>query len=183
MKNTGSQKLASRYVSALFEVADKANALDAVQKDLHVLAEAAETQDAFSSFLNNPLLTRAQSEEAMEAMLSKLGAHEVTRKFIATLARQKRLPALAMIAKLFTKAIADARGELSADLISASTLSPEDLALASQKLEKIYGKKVALNAQVKPEILGGLVVKIGSVQLDGSVAGKLDRLKNTLKVA
>ena len=65
MKNSASQKLASRYVSALFEVADKASALDAVQKDLHLLAIAAEQDADFARFLHNPLLTRTQSAEAM----------------------------------------------------------------------------------------------------------------------
>lgn len=183
MKNSASQKLAGRYVKALFDVAGSAKAIDVVEKDLIAIAALAESNSEVAGFLGNPLLTRKQSAAGMDALLEKIGAHKVTRQFIAMLAAQKRLPALPAIAELFAETAAKSRGELSALVTSAAPMKDSEIAALAEKLGKIYGKKIALKSRVNPELIGGVIVKIGSTQFDGSVAGKLARLKNTLKAA
>lgn len=183
MKTLGLRKLSERYVKALFDVAAAVNAVSSVEKDLVALARVARGNEAFSGFLNNPLLSRDEQARLMEAMLANIGAHELTRKFCAMLARQKRLPALPVIADRFAEMASAARGEVMAELVSAAELKASEVSAIENKLSKVYGKKVSLKTRVNPELLGGVVVKIGSRQFDGSLAGKLQRLRNTLKAA
>lgn len=183
MKTSGLRKLSERYVNALFDVASDASAVPAVEKDLLALAKVATTSREFSDFLSNPLLTRKEQADVIAAMLSNIGAHEITRQFAAMLARQKRLPALSEIANLFSSTAAGARGEIAAELISAKEMKPAEVNAVAEKLSKVYGKKVTIKTRVNPDLLGGVIVKIGSQQFDSSVSGKLQRLRNTLKVA
>lgn len=183
MKTSGLRQLSERYVKALFDVASNASAVAEVEKDLLALANAARTSKEFAGFLTNPLLTRQQQASLMEAMLSNIGAHALTQKFASLLARQKRLPALPYMAELFSETASLARGEISAEVVSASELKSAEASAIADKLGKMVGKKVAVKTRVNPELLGGVVVKIGSTQFDGSLSGKLQRLKNALRAA
>jgi len=183
VKTSGLRKLSERYVKALFDVAAEAKAVAEVEKDLLALAKVARGSKEFAGFLTNPLLSREQQASLMEAMLSNIGAHAITQKFAGLLARQKRLPALCEIAELFSEAAAKSRGEISAEIISANELKVAEANAIADKLSKAYGQKITVKTRVNPELLGGLVVRIGSKQFDGSVSGKLQRLKNSLKVA
>ncbi len=183
MKKAGYRQIAERYVKALYDIASEANARDAVEKDLGVIETLIGESEAFASVLTNPLLTREQQAKALDPVLTSIKAHDVTRRFIKTLAAQKRLPILAEAAKLYAERAANARGEIRAEAISARGLSLKDVAIITERLSKAYGKKVTLETSENPELLGGVVIRIGSQQLDASFAGKLSRLKNKLKAA
>ncbi len=183
MKKAGYRQIAERYVKALYDIASEAKARDAVEKDLGVLATLINESDELAALLVNPLLTRDQQAKAMEPVLAAIKAHAITKQFIATLAAQKRLPILADVARIFAQRAAEARGEIKAEAISAHALSLKDVAIITERLSKAYGRKVTLETSEDPELLGGVVLRIGSQQLDASFAGKLNRLKNKLKAA
>ncbi len=180
MKNASSKRIAERYVKALFDVATASGALAAVEKDLRALAAAAEGSDQMQKVALSPLLTRAQKADAMKAVLAQLKAHELTTQFVLMLARQQRLAVLGDIAKLFGQWAENSRGEMSAEIVAASKLSEKEVAVVSERLGKAYGKKVNLTVKEDASLLGGVVVRIGSIQLDGSLSGKLRRLKQKL---
>ena len=183
MKTIGAKRIAERYVKALFDLAQPAHAVDQVEADLLALAAAVRQSPEFARFLSNPLLSRDMQAAAMDAMLKQLKAHEVTRKFVAALARHKRLPLLADAAELFSRIAQASRGEMSAEVVAAAALGKTELSAVSDRLGKAYGKKINLAVSEDANLLGGIVIKIGSVQLDGSLAGKLDRLGQKLKAA
>ena len=183
MKHTGNIQLAARYVSALFDVALKASAIDAVEADLNGLATSAETNPAFGEFLTNPLLGSAQKSKAVSALMDKFAVNAVTKQFLIILAEQKRLPLLPLIAELFSKKAEEARGEMSVELVSAAPINQDEQAAITQRLEKAYGKKITLQTSVDASLIGGMIIKIGSKQLDASLAGKLSRIEHTLKAA
>lgn len=183
MKKAGYRQIAERYVKALYDIASEANARDAVEKDLGVIATLITESDEFAAILVNPLLSRDQQARALEPLLAAIKAHDITRRFMAVLAAQKRLPILADVAKLYVECVSAARGEIKAEAISAHALSLKDVAIITERLSKAYGKKVTLETSENPELLGGVVIRIGSQQLDASFAGKLNRLKNKLKAA
>lgn len=183
MANTGSKRIAERYVKALFDIASKDNVLAQVEADLKslgsALAESAELRD----FLANPLLDRKQHAAALTAILGKIKAQKLTVDFIANLATQKRLGVLAEIISLFAEWAEKSRGEATAEVTSAAPLSDADTKALKDALAKVYGKKINLQLKQDASLLGGMVVKIGSIQLDSSLAGKLDRLQQSLKAA
>jgi F-type H+-transporting ATPase subunit delta len=117
----------------------------------------------------------------MQAALSNVGAHDITQKFIHLLAASRRLGALPEVARQFAARVAASRGEVAAEVISAQILPPAELAGIGDSLGKMVGKKINLSARVDESLLGGMVVRIGSQQFDGSVAGKLSRLEQELK--
>jgi len=181
VKASGSKQIAQRYVKALFDVGAKSQA--AVEKDLGVLQTVLAESEEFQALLSNPLLTRAQQAKAADAVLAKIKADKVTRQFVALLARQKRLNLLPEIIALYQDWATTARGEMKAEIISAAPLKSADIAAISAQLGKTYGKKILVETREDPELLGGIVIKIGSLQLDSSLAGKLTRLTNKLKAA
>jgi len=183
VKISGFKRVAERYVRALFEVAQEAKAVDAVEADLKALALALEESAEFRHFLTNPLLGADVRAKAMLAILDKIKVDQVTRQFIGMLIRQKRLPILPGVAELFMDWAAAARGEMKAELISAAPLKEKEIADVNARLTKVYGRKMHLDVKHNPALLGGAILKIGSLQLDSSLAGKMDRLKIALHAA
>lgn len=181
VKTAGQKKIAERYVRALFDVSDKAR--DQVEKDLTALEAALEGSEEFRRFLSNPLLTREVQAKVMNAVLTKINAQKVTKDFMALLAKQKRLPLLPEIISMFREWARTSRGELSAELIAPTPLNVRVVDMVEERLSKVYGKKVIVKMRHDPSLLGGVVVKIGSLQLDSSLAGKMRRLKNKLQAA
>ncbi|MEZ5691419.1 MAG: ATP synthase F1 subunit delta [Rickettsiales bacterium] len=183
MKNSNYKKIAERYVSALFAASEKEKQLSSVEKDLVSISNLIEQQAEFNDFLSNPLLSRTEQEKIIVGILKKAKANDLTTKFMALLARHNRLSALKEIISIFLKKIAQSKGELSAELIVAKSIKDKESEKIAEKLGKVYGKKINLTVKENPELLGGSIIKIGSVQLDGSVSGKLHRLRQELKAA
>lgn len=183
MKNTGEIQVASRYVSALFDVAKTASSVAVVEKDLKDLALATKENRQLADFIDNPLLNRAQQAKIIEAIAASLKTHAQTAAFLKTLAGQRRLSLLPEIARQFSLKAEQDRGEMSAEVITAYPLSAQEAQEVAEHLGKAYGKKIKLSMREDKNLLGGLVVKIGGQQLDSSLAGKLQRLNLALKAA
>jgi len=183
VKTSGSRRIAERYVKALYEVVSADQSTDAVEKDLIALAALCRESAEFREFLTHPLLSHEVRAKAMLAVLARLQVQQITRQFTGMLIRQKRLAILPEIVELFSQWASTARGELKAELIAAATLSAKEVKMIGERLGKAYDRTMVLSLKQQPELLGGVVVRIGSHQLDGSLAGKLNRMKLALKVA
>lgn len=183
MKTSGAKRIAERYVKALFDVAEAASALADVEKDMASLGAALAESAEFAQFLTNPLMDRDQQANVMAALAEKMKASKLTTQFIAMLTRQKRLPILPEIIALFAQTAATARGEMQAEVIAASPLKAPEVAQIKDRLSKAFGKKVNLDVRQDADLLGGVVLKVGSQQLDASLAGKMARLKLALQAA
>lgn len=183
MKTSGSKKIAERYVEAAFSVASDSNSVAAVEKDFAALSSLLASSEEFASFLKNPLLTRKQQAQIAENVLKKMGASALTSRLVSLLAAQKRLTILPEIIELFAKKCADSRGEVFAELISAHPVSKAGADKISKSLGEKFGKKVILSVREDVSLLGGAIINIGSKRLDCSLAGKLNRLQQSLKVA
>ena len=183
MKNAGETQIATRYVSALFDVAKAASAVVQVEKDLRDLAAAARSDAGFADFLASPLLGASQQAKVVAALADSFSAHALTKAFLIALAKAKRLTLLIEVSRQFAKKAEEGRGEMVAELITAQLADKEEIAAVAQHLGKVYGKKITLTSSQDKALLGGAVIKIGSLQLDASLAGKLQRLEQTLKAA
>lgn len=183
MKSAGSTRIAQRYVKALFDVASQTSAVEAVEKDLAALGAIIEESADFRAFLENPLLPTEARAQAMLAVLERIKANQLTRQFIGMVLNQKRLPLLPAIITEFASVASAARGELTAHITSATPLTEKDAAALSQRLSKAYGRPLRLSTSHDATLLGGLIINIGSQQLDGSLAGKLRRLGQALRAA
>ena len=182
-KNMQTSLIAARYASALFDMASAAKALDAVGSDLDSLVQLEKQNRDLRTLLTSPLVTRADAQKALIAILTKGKAHEVTQKFLSMLAENRRLDIISAVAKAFGELVEQSRGEMTADVEVATTIDAAMQKQVADSLTKATGKKIKLRIHEKPSLLGGMVVNYGGKRLDLSVSGRLDRLSQSLKRA
>jgi F-type H+-transporting ATPase subunit delta len=173
--------IAERYASALYDLADEAKALDQVATDLRALKAMIGSSADFVRLLRSPVLGRADQTKAVAALGAQAGFHDLTRKFLGTLASNRRLFALASVIEAFLAELARRRGETTADVTSAIALTPAQTAALEQSLRSVLGAKVSVDLKVDPSLIGGLVVRVGSRMIDTSLATKLRRLRLAMK--
>ncbi len=173
--------LAGRYATALYELADEAKALDSVAADLKTLKSLIDESADLRRLISSPLIPRAQQAKAALALVEKAGLSDITRRFVGTVARNRRLASLAQIIDGYTALLAAHRGEATAEVTSATKLSPAQAEAVGNALRAAVGKKVSVQLNVDPQLLGGLKVKVGSRLIDASLASKLQRLQLAMK--
>lgn len=183
MENSGgiTASLQGRYASALYDLASEKGLVSAVESDLEKLGEALTQAPDLAALIRNPQISRDDAAKAMDGVSGVLGLSETTRNFLGVLAGNRRLSALPDIVRAFAAIAAAARGEVTAEVTSAHPLSDDQIQALAAKLKEREGKAVKIKASVDPEILGGLVVRIGSRQIDSSIRTRLNSLANAMK--
>lgn len=180
-RQTGVSEIAERYALALYELADERKVLDDVAGDLRALkAMLAESED-MKRLVKSPVLTRAEQGKAIAALLERSGAHELTRNFAALAAANRRLFALPQMIDAYLSELAARRGEVTAQVTAANKLTDAQQKSLTETLKKLVGTKVTVDLKVDPELLGGLVVKLGSKLFDSSLRTKLRKLELAMK--
>ena len=173
---------ASRYATALFELADDNGVVDAVAQDLSSLKTLIAESDDLTRVINSPAISRDEQNKALTAVLEKAGAHELVVKFIGVVATNGRLFAVPQIIDIFLADLAARRGEVSAEVISAVPLDAKLEAEVKKAVSSVAGSdKVSLSMRVDETLIGGLVMRIGSRMIDTSIKTKLNRLEMTMK--
>lgn len=176
-------EIAQRYAGALFDLARDANALDSVENEINALLKAIGTSADLRIVLASPVYDAEDQRKAIGAVAEKAGFSALTRNFIGLVARNRRLFALEAMASAFAARLAAHRGEVTAEAISAAPLNEEQAKRLRGEIERVVGKAVKLSMRVDPELLGGLIVKVGSKMIDSSLKTKLSRLKSVMKEA
>lgn len=181
--SSGVSGVAGRYASALFDLAEEQKQLDEVASDLdgirRLLAESADLRRLVSS----PVISRDAQGRAIHAVLEKAGVSELTLRFVAVVARNRRLFALDGMCVAYREQLASRRGEITAEVTTAQELSDSQRDRLEQQLRTAMGSKVALQMRTDGSLLGGMVVKVGSRMIDSSLRTKLQRLELSLKGA
>jgi F-type H+-transporting ATPase subunit delta len=173
--------IAERYSAALFDLAEEHSVMDAVGADLKRLQGLIAGSDELRRLFESPVVGRAESSAALVAIADKAGFDGLTRNFLGLVAANRRLHALGAIIEAFLDRVAAKRGEVTVDVVSAQPLDEPRTGALSTALKKIVGQNINLNTSVDPSLLGGLVVKIGSRMIDGSLKTKLQHLTLALK--
>jgi F-type H+-transporting ATPase subunit delta len=183
VENSGGIKasLQGRYAAALYELASEAKAVAAVESDLQRLGAALTESGEFAALIRNPEVGRDAAAKAMEALSKLLKLAPLTRNFLGVLSANRRLAALPEIVRAFAAIAAAARDEVTAEVTSAHPLTAAQLKALTAKLKVREGKDVTIKSSVDPEILGGLVVRIGSQQIDSSIRTRLNTLAQAMK--
>jgi F-type H+-transporting ATPase subunit delta len=173
--------IADRYATALFELAEQDSLLDGVAADLRALAGLVVQNDDLRRLLRSPVLSRTEQRKALVAVATRAGFNEITGNFLGVLAVNRRLFALKAITEAFLDRLATHRGEVTAHVAAAVPLSQNQLGALGSTLKKFVGRDVSLDIVVDPGLLGGLVVKVGSRMVDGSLKTKLQHLQLAMK--
>ncbi len=166
---------------ALFQLSLEKKALDAVASDLANLAKLVEQNEDFSALLKNPVLDQNTKAKAVAAVAKKVKLHKLTANFLGVLVENRRLRYLSKIAVSFLQIVADHRGEIKAEVVSASKLTKAQADALKKELKKSLGRDIAFEVTIDPGLLGGLRVKVGSRVIDNSLKTKLDNLTLAMK--
>ncbi|WP_038035504.1 F0F1 ATP synthase subunit delta [Thermopetrobacter sp. TC1] len=174
---------AMRYAQALHALAEEQGQEDAVGADLDALSEALAASEELKRFIKSPLHDAAAQERGMTAILDKLGSGELTRRLVLLLIRNRRLALLPEVIAAWRAIVAKKKGEVSAVVVSAKALTAAQKKKVESALKKALGGGVSIENEVDPELIGGLVVRVGSRMIDTSIRTRLNSLKAVLKGA
>lgn len=177
---TGNHKLASRYAKAIGELAHEAGALDHVDGDLSRLTEALREDDRLRLIMQSE---RVPADTKLDLLLRLVGddSHKLTRQFLQLVVHKRRAAHLVSIYEAFVTFADTIRGVVKIEISSATALHEDDVAGLASGLGKYTGKDVRIKNTVEPEIMGGIIARVGDLVIDGSVARKLERLKESLQ--
>lgn len=172
--------VASRYASALLDMAEEAKLIDKVEKDMQELSAMIAESDDLRSLIENPLMNRGQQRDGILGIVEKAKLQQLTGNFLGVVSDNRRLAALPQIIKKFVEELRRRRGEVEAKVETAFALSPAQTDALQKELTKAMGTNVTLDVAVDEDLLGGMVVTVGSRMIDDSVRRKLERLQRTM---
>jgi F-type H+-transporting ATPase subunit delta len=173
--------MAGRYATAVFELALESNAIDAVTADLDKFdALIAESAD-LARLVRSPVFGADEQTKALTAVLDKVGIGGLAARFLKLVTANRRLFAVREMIRAHRLLVARHRGEVTAQVTVAETLSDAHRAAIKDALKSVTGKDVGLDVKVDPAIIGGLVVKLGSRMVDSSLRTKLNSIKHAMK--
>nr|WP_210346083.1 F0F1 ATP synthase subunit delta [Aestuariivirga sp. YIM B02566] len=170
-----------RYATALFELAREDQAVDQVGADLSNFQALLDESEDLSRLVRSPVFSAEDQISALQAICEKAGIKSLALNFIKLAAQNRRLFVLSDMIKAYRALVAQSKGEISAEVISADTLSPKHLDDLKAAIKASVGRDVQLSTRVDSSILGGLIVKVGSRMVDNSLKTKLQNLKIAMK--
>ena len=175
--------VSDRYASALYDLAAEKKLVDPVLEDLSNLKNILKDNKELSFVVKSPLITSIDKLNIFESLLKKINANELTSTFLKVIEKNKRFSNLASIITQFMNINSQKRGDVLADITSADELNDDQKNNITNQLKSILGDKLSLSFDVDKNIMGGLIVKVGSKMIDTSLANKINKLKIAMKGA
>lgn len=176
-----SSGIAARYATAVFELAREGKALVVLESDTDALEGALAVSADLRGVIHSPLLSRSEQAAVMGAVAARLGVSSTMSNTLALMASKRRLFVLPQLIAQLRALIADEKGEVTAEVTSATSLTPAQAAELAATIKARVGKDVKLKTAVDESLIGGLVVKVGSTMIDTSIRAKLASLQNAMK--
>ena len=173
--------IASRYAQAVFDLARDEDMLPALEADIVSLEAALQDSGDLRALISSPIYSRDEQGNAILAIAQAMGLTPVMRNVLGLMAQKRRLFVLPNLLQTLRTRLADARGEVGAEVTSAQPLTPEQAQRLADTLSAQAGKAVRLQTRVDPSLIGGLVVRLGSRMIDTSIRAQLGQLQNMMK--
>jgi F-type H+-transporting ATPase subunit delta len=175
---TGS--LARRYARAVMELGQAGGNLDKMAADIRSLAKAMKDSDELQTVLTNPAIRRGDRRKVLDGLLQRIGAQPLTKNLVYLLLDSERLSSVPAISREVDAMIQAKSGRISAEISSAAPLDAGQVQQITAALEKLSGKKVDVTKKEDPNLLGGVVAKVGDVVYDGSLRTQLHSIREEL---
>jgi F-type H+-transporting ATPase subunit delta len=170
--------VARTYARALFDAAKEDGKLDEIREELDTFVETIREVPELQALIRNPQLDPPAKAEALAAVLQS--ADEILRNFARLVAEKGRAPMLEEIAREYNALVAAEERILNVELTTAFDLSDGEANAIIKQIEEASGQQVEAERTVDPDLIGGVVVKVGSLEVDSSVRGRLERLRREL---
>ena len=181
MKKISKAKVISTYAEALYGAAEEKKAVSRVFEDVKCLSEIFHADETMVKHLANPVWNLDSKKQALAEIAAKLKLDKETLNCLDIIASNNRFAELLPILDEFKHIWYRKNGIVEVEVQSAGALSPAQDKSLTAALDKMLSGKVVVNYQIRPEILGGLIVKFGSSMIDDSICGKLNRLEIMMK--
>jgi F-type H+-transporting ATPase subunit delta len=173
--------VARRYAKALLLISKEDGQTDAYRKELSGFADLMEQENALNQAITNPLYDTKSRRNVLQAILDRLGISKTMKSFFLLLFDKGRIGFIGSINEFYQKLADELRGIARASLISATALSEDTVEKIQAALSKKTKKKIILEVAQNPELIGGIVTKIGDLVWDGSIKTQLSNMRETLK--
>lgn len=166
------------YAKALFEAAQGAGRVDAVDRDLGSFAEALDNNPELAAFLGNPQVETAAKIDVVGQLTE--GGDDFVRNVLRLLAEKGRGGEIAQVYVEFRAFVDRAQGRVAVELTTAHELSDDEARSIVSQIEQSSGRTVEATRNVDPSLIGGMILQAGSLRVDASVRGRLERLRREL---
>jgi F-type H+-transporting ATPase subunit delta len=166
------------YARALFDAAQNHDRLARVREDLADFVAAVEQVPELRALLRDPVLDPKEKAAALDSILG--GVDELVRNFLLLVAEKNRTAQIEEIAREFDRLVAAEERRLEVELTTAFELSDKEAKSIVAQIEKASGRQVDATRSVDPDLIGGLILQAGSMRVDASVRGRLNRLRHDL---
>ena len=176
-----SSGIAERYATAVFELVKESGDLKKLETNLDDMASALSASAELRDLITSPILGRDEQGAAMAAVAKKMGLLPVMQNVLSLMASKRRLFVVPQMVTQLRGMIAEEKGEVTADVVSATEMSAAQTKKLAETLKASVGKDVKINVTVDESLIGGLVVKVGSKMIDTSIRSKLNSLQNAMK--
>ena len=173
--------ITGRYASALFDLARDQGALDEVAGDLATINEMIDVNADLARLVRSPVISRDDQERAMAAVMEAAGIGVLAGRFVGLVAQNRRLFALCDMVAAFKILLADYRGEATASVTAARLLTEQQIMRIKSQLAGIVDQEISLSTDVDEDLLGGIVVRLGSRMVDSSLRTKLQKMQTAMK--
>lgn len=173
--------IAARYATALFDLANETGTLASLEADVDAVEAALAESDDLRDLITSPIYGRDAGEAAIGKVADAMGLNATTGNTLRLMAQKRRLFVVPAVLRELRARIAEHKGEVTAEVVSAKALTKTQADKLATALKASVGKDVKLNATVDASLIGGLVVKVGSTMIDSSIKAKLNALQNTMK--
>ena len=182
-KISSSDIISDRYGSALYDLASEKKCIDEILNDLDVIEKVMKESSELRHVIKSPLVNSEEKLNILLKIFAGLSFNSLTTTFLKVLDNNKRISNILSIILQFKKINSEKRGDIAANVTSANELSENEKNNITNQLKNTLGQKLSLNFNVDKEIIGGLIVKVGSKMIDTSIANKINKLKIAMKGA
>jgi F-type H+-transporting ATPase subunit delta len=172
--------IAKRWATALLELGTESGQLDALVDEMGRAAQAYETSSELRAVFDDPLVVLPSKKAILGEVAERLGASPTARHALGLLLERRRIRALPAIAARLREMADLKRGILRAEVLTAMPLPEEYFEQLQKQLERITGRRVALDRKLDHALIGGVVVRVGDTVYDGSLVARVRRMKEQM---
>ena len=176
-----SKGIATRYATAVFGLADEQDDIQKLEQNVGILKESLNKSVDLASLMSSPIYSRDQQRTAIIAIAKKLNLSTVMTNTLSLMATKRRLFVVPTFLVVLGDLIAASKNEVTAEVVSATSLSKEQLDKLAKTLKANFNKDIKISATVDPALIGGMIVKVGSRMIDTTIKSKLNSLQNVMK--
>ena len=169
------EEIAQVYARSLFEVAREQDKLDVVRDQIGQFADALAESRELAVFFFSPYFSTEEKKQGLDKALD--GAEDIVRNFLAVLIENHRMPALFRIRREYDRLWREVNQLLPVQITSAVELDEAVTSRIGEEIGRQTGRKVQLSSTVDPDVLGGIVLRVGNSILDASIRSRLERLR------